>query len=189
MSDLQNDMNHTWGYDKIETSDPGEAPESKQPSRLPPLEKVRELNTMKIITVNTKMFESRIVETALTLTNTLSEGPYSRPLVATLYKINDERVKGFIPTKVWVDVEDVTPYFNVLYYCTPTLPQAATPFKGDTYLMYFMPSEGDVVEYDFNIRFFMDQVPSIKHKGAVWFVAIFGDEVYDDLIVKEFDND
>lgn len=170
--------------------------EQQQPksSGLPSIEKIREEATMRIITLNTAPFYRRQVETFMTVTNdrktpslvTLDgSGLQSRnPLVATLLHLDDERIKGFMPSKVWADSYQSPQHeLNILYYINTTMPLAVKPFKDNTYLMYFMPAPGDVIEYDVNVRFFMDQV-MVPDLGMIY-VVMFGDESYKDIVIRE----
>lgn len=152
-------------------------------SGMPPIEEVREANTMKIITVNTYHFEQTLVETAL---RTVHPDGTSDPLIANIMTISDERVKGFMPSKVWTNPKESIglPPFNILYYVNSALPQAVKPFKDNTYLMYFRPKPEDVIEYDINLRIFMDQIQT--NMGTV-FVAMFGDEVAGEIVVKDLE--
>ncbi|TFG98712.1 hypothetical protein E4H12_05285 [Candidatus Thorarchaeota archaeon] len=156
----------------------------EQKSVLPPIEEVREASTMKVVTVNTKQFEKTLVETAL---RAIHPDGTSDPLIANIMTIADERVKGFMPSKVWADLHpqhNWTGDFNVLYYVNPILPQAVKPFQDNTYLLYFHHNPNDVIEYDINLRIFMDQVPT--HKGNV-FVIMFGDETAGEIVVKDLE--
>lgn len=166
-------------------------------SGLPPLEQIREESTMRIITVNTSPFKRKQVETFMMVSNdgkycsphasyavAVGSGLQPGPLVATLLHLDDERIKGFMPSKVWTFSSLFSMIeFNILYYINTTLPKAVKPFKDNTYLMYFTPRPGDVIEYDVNVRFFMDQimVPGV----GMTYVVMFGDESYEDIVLKE----
>ena len=159
--------------------------EQEQPkqSGLPPLEDIREEQTMRIYTITTDKFERIQVETTLMVSHP-DKAP--RPLVATVIMIDDDRVKEYMPSKVWATASPFDrPVFKVLYYINTSLPQAVKPFKDNTYLMYFIPDDDEVIEYDVNVRMFMDQVAVPGH-GMVY-VLMFGNESYDDIVVKDLD--
>lgn len=158
--------------------------EEQQQSGLPSLEQVREEQTMRIYTINTKQFPSKRVETTLRLTNPVGT-PNDRPMIGVLINIDDKRIKEFMPSKVWASEQTQRHevVFDVLFYVNTTLPKAVRPFKDNTYLLYFFPGYGDVIEYNAEMRIFMDQVHVPKFGTA--YVIMFGEETYNDIIIKE----
>ena len=159
---------------------------TEQQSILPSVEEVREEQTMKIITVSTLGLERERVKTTLTRTNKSLEIS-SVPIFTTLIRIDDEQVKEYMPSKVWcddsLDIEDMgARNFNILFYVNSTMPKIVRPFKTNTYFMYFVPERGDIIEYDVNIRLFMDQVHT-KHAGLIY-VVMFGEDEYAQIVDK-----
>lgn len=139
-------------------------------SALPPIDEVREQSTMQIITVSTKPFRRETVKTSLCV---VSEGGKRSNVVSSLITFDDKRVKGYMPSKVWWNDRDEC--FDVLFYVNSSLPKSVRPFKDNTYLLYVYPQYGQTLEYDVNIRVFIDQV---KTNVGMAHVFMFGDESY-----------
>lgn len=162
--------------------------QKQQSSGMPPIEEIREAQTMRIYTVNTSPFERKIVETTLIAANP-NKVHKRRPIVATLIKLEDDRVKEYMPSKVWGNPVTSTAFsqsptnFDVLFYVNASMPQTVRPFKENTYLLFFVPESEDVIEYDVNLRIFMDQVP-VDGLGMTY-VIMFGEETYKELIVAQ----
>jgi hypothetical protein len=145
-------------------------------SGLPPLQEVVEQVTMRIITVNTNSMPKVVKETTLTVTN---ERGHKSNVVAPIIEITDSRVQGFMPSKIWWNDSDDS--FDILFYVNNSLPKAVRPFKDKMYLMSFYP-QSMTVEYDVNVRLFLDQ---IKTNAGMAFVVMFGDESYKSLVIEK----
>jgi hypothetical protein len=157
-------------------------------SILPGVEQVRDEQTMKIITVSTSGLKRQFVKTTLeiSLPNASPNEP-PVPLYAYLVKLDDNRIKEYMPSKVWYDPSEKTGLgtlhnFNILFYVNKTMPQTVRPFKENTYVMFFVPQKGEVIEYNCNIRLFMDQV--LTEEGEMAFVIMFGEEEYGQIVVN-----
>lgn len=144
---------------------------------LPPLEEIREANTMRIIVVDSNDFAKEVLKTSMF---SVGHDDEREPLYATVVKITDERVKGFMPSKVWWD--DATEQFQLLYYVNPSLPKATKPFKDNTYMMYVYVDNCPELEYDLSMRLFIDQVNTVY---GMMHVIMFGDETRDLLIIDD----
>jgi hypothetical protein len=137
-----------------------------------PFDEVKEAlrqNTVTITSVSLSDYKMRKV-----LTN-IDRG--DEPLSVSLYTMDNEKVRGYMPSKVWWDGG-----INMLYYTSPTMPVAARPF-GDAPVYCFTTSlTGQDITYDANWRVFIDQI--ITPTGVLLMV-MFDEETYRDIIHKE----
>ena len=140
-------------------------------STLPSLEEMREANTMKIVSIGTKFLSKSVVKTGL---HRCDAAGCVYPVVGDLYVIDDQRVQGFMPSKVlWCDDE-----YRVIYYVCHSLPQNVRPFEGNTYMLVFDVAVNDVIEYGMTMRLFIDQ---IVVDDRVKYIVMFGDETYNEI--------
>lgn len=86
-----------------------------------------------------------------------------------VYRIDDEKILGYMPSKIWHDTDG----FNLLYYTSPALPHTARPF-GDKpcYAFTLFVRYGTSVEYDWQTRIFIDQIPT---KVGMAYVFMFSE--------------
>jgi hypothetical protein len=135
----------------------------------------KEAATMTIRQLHVADYQSKTVTT--TIRNVLNEDKDSQVTVK-LFTIECEDIDGYLPSKVWADESG---QFNLLFYCTPSLPAGARPFQGGPiYFMAFPVGLGEVIEYDVSLRVFVDQVIINHH---CWYVFMFGQDQYDKVVV------
>lgn len=139
-------------------------------SVLPPAEDV-EQQTITILPVTLGRFQHKEVETRFTITNTSKHT--TRPLIATVYRMDDERIVGYIPSKTWWNRADGELCF--LYYTSPTLPAAARPFGSKPCYAFtrIINHEDEVIDYPIEARILIDQVLIVDR---MYYVFLFADE-------------
>lgn len=131
-------------------------------SFLPPVEPT-EVKRMRIERLHLQSFPMNRCKTKFTLANK------GESIFAQVYKVDNESTRGFIPTKVWSEDGQ----FHFLYYVSEFLPKAARPFGDDPcYVFCVYTKNGDVIEYDADIRIFIDQ---IQTPIGMAYVFIFGE--------------
>jgi hypothetical protein len=147
-----------------------------QKSFLPRSEEVLEeikANMMRVEVISLYMDDSELVLSAFKLdVDGIEEDCYVKIL-----EIDDKRVRGYIPSKVWYDKDG---YINVLYYVSGGLPEAVRPFKGKTYLMWRYMELDKTLVYDGNIRMFMDQI--MGYDGRMMYVWVFDEGSINDIL-------
>lgn len=77
---------------------------------------------------------------------------------ANIYRIDDPKALGYMPSKIWhTDAEG----FNLLFYTSPMMPDTARPFgNAPCYAFTLFVRDGTSVEYDWQTRIFIDQIPT-----------------------------
>jgi len=79
------------------------------------------------------------------------------PVSANIYKIDDPKSLGYMPSKIWHH----DGAFNLLFYTSPTMPDTARPFgNAPCYAFTLFVRDGTSVEYDWQTRIFIDQIPT-----------------------------
>jgi hypothetical protein len=130
-------------------------------------------NMMRVEVISLYMDDSELVLSAFKLdVDGIEEDCYVKIL-----EIDDKRVRGYIPSKVWYDKDG---YINVLYYVSGGLPEAVRPFKGKTYLMWRYMELDKTLVYDGNIRMFMDQI--MGYDGRMMYVWVFDEGSINDIL-------
>lgn len=130
--------------------------EESQNSALPDCGYVSEIANveprMRIYRVALNSFESQVRETSIDMVN--DETGMASTVVASVYKVDDLTINGFMPSKVWYDGG-----FQLLYYVSPSLPDRARPFGYDPcYVFSVCVPDGESIVYDWNISLFIDQI-------------------------------
>lgn len=138
----------------------------------------RDLQTIKILNLCLSECTSSSHETNINIRPSRFAAEATN-LTATVFKIEDEAVGGYLPTRVWHDSTQIV----LLYYVSKSLPDTVRPFGKVTYAIVIpMSSTDTIVEYDLSLRVFIDQV--ISPSGEMFYTILFGQEVYDQLIVS-----
>lgn len=142
---------------------------------MPPVDVVRAQHTMKMerIIVQNFPFEKRE-----TLVDIISRSGTSTRAIVNLYNVDDDRTRGYLPSKVW-KVDGST---EMVFYCTPSLPAGARPFgEGPMYVFELLVGSQVTVEYDVEARLFVDQVVT---PNGVWYVFVFGEDQLGKIIAQ-----
>lgn len=137
-----------------------------------PLEEAKAINTMTITTRLLKSFDHKRV-----LVNFDYNG---QPVETTIYTLTDEKVAGYLPSKVWWD--DKKDDLCLLYYVSPALPDQARPFGTKPVHCFVIDYDHGDVEYDPMWRVFIDQV---KTPTGMMIVVMFNDDLYKQIVNKE----
>lgn len=96
-----------------------------------------------------------------------------------VYTIDDPELTGLMPSRAWFDP---TEGLMLAFYTSSTIPIQGRPFgDGPTYVTIVEPNPSQVLEYDMNVRLFIDQIPS---SNGIAFVILFGQQQYDQLIIN-----
>jgi len=155
-------------------------------SNLPPVEEAKKIHqNMKIELVQTKAYPNMGVVTKFDISTKQADGTTVKmPLAAKIYKIEEPRTLGYLPTKVFYDI--TTDQFVLLYYVCDTMPNGARPF-GDKpcYLFTYKPQLNDTLEYDPSARVFIDQT---IHEGGMTYVVIFGEDQLQNVLTTQWDG-
>lgn len=124
-------------------------------SLLPSQEAVNTAQMMCIYRTRLGLFKHNNVKTNIELVDTQTgRRSYASPNV---YRIDDPKVIGYMPSKMWHDDNG----FNMLFYTNPAMPDAARPFgTNPCYAFTLYVREGTSVEYDWQTRIFIDQIPT-----------------------------
>lgn len=137
-----------------------------------PLEEAKAINTMTITTRLLKSFDHKRV-----LVNFDHNG---EPVETTVYTLIDEKVAGYLPSKVWWD--DKKDDLCLLYYVSQALPDQARPFGNKPVHCFVIDYDHGDVEYDPMWRVFIDQV---KTPYGMMIVVMFNDDLYKQIVNKE----
>jgi hypothetical protein len=168
MSDNQSENSGEWS-----------APASNL-GHLPPLEVIRDEQVMKIIrvVVTDSIHSHKVLNINLVTGDDHTVGDFP------VYKVEDGRVRGLLPSKCWiVDTPDRLRIEMTFYACSG-LPDRARPFgDGPTYVCAFAVHSDTVVEYPVELRMFIDHI--VDNNGKCWYVFCFGQDVYDELIIGD----
>lgn len=97
-----------------------------------------------------------------------------------VYRVEDARVDGQLPSKAFFNGTDE---LILTFYCSPSLPNRARPFAGGpVYVMWFNVPTGTTIEYDGEVRLFIDQVQAAD--GMIRYIVMFGQEQYDQVVLS-----
>lgn len=131
-----------------------------------PLIEPHDTPKMRIERITLESFPSHRCKTNIHLATSVG----TSPIFAHVYKIDNPLTNGFIPTKVWHADDSL----QFLYYVSKFLPPAARPFGDDPcYVFVVYTRDGDAVEYDADIRLYIDQVLT---PCGMAYVFIFGEQ-------------
>lgn len=143
-----------------------------------PFEEVKEaiaeekrLNTMTITTV----LLDRCKSTRARL-NMEADGV---PLDVVVYEIDNEKVLGYLPSKVWWHTDEG---LELLYYVSPALPQQARPFGDEPVYCFYTLMENQSFTYDATWRVFLDQVQT---PAGTLLVCMFNKDLYEHIVREE----
>jgi len=135
------------------------------------MEEEKRLNTMTIKTVSVSQCKSRRVRLEME-----ADGV---PLDVALYEIDNEKVLGYLPSKVFWHNDDG---LRLLYYVSPALPDQARPFgEKPVYCFYTMLDNANFT-YDANLRVFLDQIPT---PAGYILVCMFNEDQYKHIVREE----
>jgi len=147
-------------------------------SNLPPFDQVVAQHTMRMERIVVEDFPSEVVDTLIDVSYSDGTGWPHHPAVR-LYKVQCERIQGYLPAKVWFDARDKQ--LHMSFYCTPSLPDAARPFGNDPMYVFTLDvNQFTTVSYDVEARVFIDQL-NIPN-DTCRYVFVFGQSQYDRLI-------
>jgi hypothetical protein len=97
-----------------------------------------------------------------------------------VYKVEDTRIDGQLPSKAFFNANDE---LILTFYCSPSLPNRARPFAGGpVYVMWFNVPTGTTIEYDGEVRLFIDQVQGSDH--TIRYIVMFGQEQYEQIVLS-----
>lgn len=155
-------------------------------SSLPLPEEILVQKTMSIVRINVTDQPYHMAKTTLFIS---TQRGVRIPLEAPVYVIDDERVRGYIPTKSLIydyDLIDDThqnPHLEMVFFTSPSLPDQVRPFAGGkTYVMLFRATLDMVLEYDIEQRILIDQ-QVVSATGDVYYIIVFGHKQYDDIVI------
>lgn len=147
---------------------------------LPPPEEIleeRERNTMTLRRICVTDMPSTVVQT--TLFRKVAGDQEPRPLFAMLYTIDDDLVRGYIPTKSLL----YSGVLEMVFFVSPSLPAQVRPFgDGKTHVLMFSVDVTTEVSYDIEKRILLDQQVDAS-MGEVYYIVVFGDKQYDDIVI------
>jgi hypothetical protein len=105
-------------------------------------------------------------------------------ITATVYRIDDPCVLGYIPSKLWWKQSNADIY--LLYYTSPTLPPAARPF-GDKPCFVFTRKvrDDETIDYPIDARVLIDQ---LMIDGEMFYVFMFADDQAKSILVTDYDG-
>jgi hypothetical protein len=151
-------------------------------SFLPPPEVIQEQQTITIIPIQLGRSVGKKLVTRFGIKNTSNHAGF--PLGATVYRIDNPRTLGYIPSKIWYDRDDGELYF--LYYTSPTLPAAARPF-GDKpcYVFTRRINADETIDYPIDARVLIDQV---MIDGAMYYVFMFEDKQAKNILTTDWEG-
>lgn len=154
---------------------------------LPCPEQVSEARTMFIVRVRVTDLPCRLVET--TINRSVDGGRV--PLVCRLYSIDDDRIRGYIPTKsllvdkpneLFYEPADSGPALEMIFFTSASLPANVRPYgQGKTHVLTAIIDHNTVIDYDIDARILIDQQ---VHNNLVMYIFVFGDLQYDSVIAK-----
>jgi hypothetical protein len=137
-------------------------------SSLPPAEYINDQQSITISNISLGGFPCRQLLTRFGVTNT--DSGTSEPLTVNVYRIDNERTRGYIPSKTWWTSEDDD--IHLLYYTSPTLPPAARPF-GDSPCYAFTRSiqMNESIDYPIDTKVLVDQILISGHMHYLFLFA------------------
>lgn len=145
-------------------------------SNLPPAAEIREAIRIRIEQVEVNRFPSSIEHVAF---DQILQG-VTLETFAPVYKIEDPRIDGQLPSKAFFNAKDE---LILTFYCSSSLPNRARPFAGGpVYVMWFNVTSGVTVEYDGEVRLFIDQVQTTD--GTIRYIVMFGQDQYDQVVIS-----
>jgi hypothetical protein len=152
-------------------------------TQLPTFEQQHALHTMQIVRLDVTLFKRTKVSTHFDIVSDKYEP--ERNVQVQLFTVDDPRVRGYLPSKVWVHDDpqsEIGPRIEMSFYVNPTLPAAAKPFgDGPMYVFALQSDTEEVVEYDVQTRIFIDHI--LGTDGNIWYVFCFGQAQYDQIVV------
>lgn len=123
-------------------------------SSMPDYEEIRMERTMQIFQINTSRYRS--VWPVETLIDIREPDGSRAKLVVEVTIVDDQRIKGYLPSRCWFDGNDD---LRMTFYATPSLPSAARPFgDGPLYVFCHELKDGQVVEYDIDTTVFIEHM-------------------------------
>lgn len=142
-------------------------------------EQMRLEQVMRIELVVVTDGEADVVE--LNIDTVLGNGAGARkPVVCNMWTIDEDRVRGYLPSKVWWDHQR---RLHAVFYCSSALPAAVRAFgDGPTYVCTVAINEWATVEYSTEMRLFIDQVQ--MPDGGTWYVIMFGENERSKIVAK-----
>ena len=99
-----------------------------------------------------------------------------KQITAPLYEITNEKVLGYLPSRVWYDGG-----ISLLYYISEALPDQARPFGDKPVYCFYIPIGTKPIEYDANWRVFIDQV---KTDSGMLLVVMFNESEHKNIVNK-----
>ena len=150
-------------------------------SLLPSAAEVNETQMMRIYRTQLNQFKYRNIKTNIEFVDeTSGKRTCASP---NIYRIDDPKVVGYMPSKIWHDDDG----FNLLFYTSPSLPNAARPF-GDRpcYAFTLFVRYGTSIEYDWQTRIFIDQVQT---KVGMAYVFLFSEADAKSIMQTQWDGD
>lgn len=144
-------------------------------TNLPPIEEVQATQYMQIVRICLNEYVQEHVTTKL---YSVIDGKPAKQIETSLIEIDDDRIRGYIPSKIFVVGDSI----QLLFYTSPSLPDGARPFgKGKTYVVLYFPRPDEVVEYDVDTRVLVDQL-IIRDRLA--YVFLFEEKKYKEMIFE-----
>lgn len=124
-------------------------------SLLPSANEVQTAQMMRIYRTTLDKFKYKQVKTKFDFV--VEQTQKRVPVSANIYKIDDPNSLGYMPSKIWH--HDGT--FNLLFYTSPMMPDTARPFgNAPCYAFTLFVRDGTSIEYDWQTRIFIDQIPT-----------------------------
>lgn len=151
-------------------------------SLLPPPEVIREQQSITIRHVQLGTCERKKLLTRFGITDTVTGA--MTPIEATVYRVADPCILGYIPSKLWWNAGSGEIY--MLYYTSPTLPPAARPF-GDKpcYVFTRLIRNNETIDYPIDARILIDQ---LLIDGDMFYVFMFADDQAKHILTTDYDG-
>lgn len=109
-----------------------------------------------ILDILPESFEGRWCTTRITTTDDRVLDAKRVPVRVYVYKIDDPRTLGYIPSKCWSDSHG---RIHLMFYVSPSLPTTARPHGNQPFYMFMYPALPErTIHYDGDARLFIDQV-------------------------------
>lgn len=137
-------------------------------------------NTMTLRRITVTALPCKVVQT--TLFQQYAGDAFPTPLWADLYTIDDDSVRGYIPTKSLFGCNN---HLEMVFFVSPSLPPQVRPFgEGKTHVLVFDVPNECAISYDIEKRILLDQQVN-PATGIVYYIVVFGDKQYTDIIIEE----
>lgn len=151
-------------------------------SLLPPPEIIQAQQSITIQHIRLGACGSKPLLTRFGIKNTTTGE--AKAITAAVFRVDQPSVLGYIPSKLWWKAENDEIY--LLYYTSPTLPEAARPF-GDKpcYVFTRRIMDDESIDYPIDARVLIDQ---IMINGSMYYVFMFADDQAKHILTTDYEG-